>query len=112
MTQHEEQPEAQYYFTDDNNSSVEVLSSENYKACNISINQQSTVRCTSNLLKELSNKYPLLEADIQDPTNIKTKERPNSTRRNKTDAEHASKRAYACGVCNDTEHNSRSCPFK
>ncbi|CAG8627605.1 16998_t:CDS:2, partial [Cetraspora pellucida] len=130
IMQLEEQPEQDDI--NDNNLSIDVLSSTAFE---IPINQELTVRSTADLLKkietisnrvghveinsslanfvdQLNEKYPLLQADIQDPANIKTKGRPGSTKYNKTGAEHASKRAYICGICNSTGHNSRSCPSK
>ncbi|CAG8743954.1 18528_t:CDS:2, partial [Racocetra persica] len=101
------QPKEPYDINNNENSSTTVLSSSNYDACKIQISKQSIFNSTANLIKEieaianrvghveinnclslfvekLNNQYPLQQADIGDPTNIKTKERPSNTKCKKT----------------------------
>ncbi|CAG8744605.1 6169_t:CDS:1, partial [Racocetra fulgida] len=132
------QPEKENNFTgnliDNNEPETELLFFSNYNICKISTNQQLH-RSTVDLLKDietisnrvdhieinstlarfveqLNNKYPLSQEDIGDPIIVKTKGRPTSTKRKKIGAEHVTKKMYICGICNDAEHNSRSCPRK
>ncbi|CAG8840546.1 26142_t:CDS:1, partial [Racocetra persica] len=111
------QPEEPYDINNNENSSTTVLSSSNYDTCEIQISKQSTFKSTANLIKKieaianrvghveinnclslfiekLNNQYPLQQANIGDPTNIKTKERPSNTKRKKTGAEHSTKKTY------------------
>ncbi|CAG8481966.1 17699_t:CDS:1 [Cetraspora pellucida] len=66
----------------------------------------------ASFVEQLNTKYPLLQEDIKDPVHVKTKGRPNSTKRKKTGAEHATKKMYMCSICSSAGHNSRSCPCK
>ncbi|CAG8743303.1 14827_t:CDS:2, partial [Cetraspora pellucida] len=78
-------------------------------------NRVSHIKINSTLahfVEQLNSKYPLLQDDIGDPPIAKTKGRLNSSKRKKIGAEHATKKNYICDVCNNSEHNSRSCPQK
>ncbi|CAG8619519.1 17554_t:CDS:2 [Racocetra fulgida] len=115
------QPEEPYDINNKENSSTIVLSSLNYDACEIPISKQTTFKSTADLIKEievianrvgyveinnclslfvnkLNNQYPLQQADIGDPTNIKMKGRPSNTKRKKTGAEHSTKKIYVYRV--------------
>ncbi|CAG8442924.1 6551_t:CDS:2 [Scutellospora calospora] len=101
---------------------------------NISSNQQRS-KSTTDLLKDIKNisnrvghveinntltlfveqlnqKYLLSQEDISDPIIAKTKERPSSTKRMKTDTEQVTKKLYVCSICSGVGHNSQSCPRK
>ncbi|CAG8690699.1 1467_t:CDS:1, partial [Cetraspora pellucida] len=115
-----------------NEPSNDFLATIDHSTHNMSVEQTST-RSTAELLKDieaiadrvghikinnilasfverLNTEYPLLQEDIKDPVLVKTKGRPNSTKRKKTGAEHATKKMYICSICSSAGHNSRSCP--
>ncbi|CAG8561549.1 9736_t:CDS:1 [Cetraspora pellucida] len=124
-----------FFFTDfSNKHSNNFLTTINYSTYNMSVKQTLT-RSIAELLKDikaiadrighikinnmlasfvkqLNTKYLLLQEDIKDLVLVKTKGRPNSTKRKKTGAEHATKKIYMCNICNSIGHNSRSCPCK
>ncbi|CAG8557051.1 14018_t:CDS:2, partial [Cetraspora pellucida] len=78
-------------------------------------NQVGHIEINSTLahfVEQLNSKYPLLQDDIGDPLIAKTKGRLNSSKHKKIGAEHATKKNYICGVCNNSGYNSRSCSQK
>ncbi|CAG8680468.1 11915_t:CDS:2, partial [Racocetra persica] len=111
------------------------FSNVNHSIYDIFINQQIATRSTEDLFKDigsifnkvehvkinntlvhfveyLNHKFPLLQEDIEDPMNVKTKRRPSSTKHKQPGAEHATKKIYMCSICNSARHNSRNYPSK